>query len=93
MRYRLISDTVGDYDGAYDVIDPTEYDLPENSIGYHKGSWPDWGYTIIEPGGERIAELEAEVKELQGEFEIVRDLLTNTTLENERLREELALAE
>ena len=62
MRYRLIAGIVGDYDGAYDSVPEKEYDHPDNSIGYHEGTWPDWGWTIIETTNEDyVATLEAVV--------------------------------
>ena len=46
-RIVLRGGVVGDYDGAYDSIDESSYDNPDNELGHHPSVWPGDGYTVV----------------------------------------------
>ena len=46
-RIVLRGGVVGDYDGAYDSIDKSSYDDPDNELGYHPAVWPGDGYMVV----------------------------------------------
>ena len=54
-RLTLHCGIVGDYDGAYDWVDRSEFDNPDYSAGDHPGIWGDDGYIVVE-----VAEQEQE---------------------------------
>ncbi len=69
-RLILYSGVVGNHDGAYDIVKESDYDLPENTLGFHDSVWPEDRYTVVELANPS---LQAEVERLkQGMLNLYR---------------------
>ena len=62
-RLVLRGDIVGDYDGAYDWIDKSSYNDPDNQVGHHPAGWPGEGYMVVRLVNEDALAIQQEKKD------------------------------
>jgi hypothetical protein len=76
-RIRMTPGIVGDYDGAYDIVRPTEHDLADNQLGDHPSAWSGESYHVeaIADFAALAAVVREMVEEKAGQIRAVDDIL------------------